>query len=143
MDKENIIGTPKESREIDIDLLELLMALKRKIVMIIIAGLLGAVLAGGLNFWFLTPQYRSSTIMYMRSNDTILTSLSDLQIGSQLTQDYKVIVTSRPVLQKVVDSLNLGYTYRDLKAKLSVENPKDTRILTITVQDEDPYMAKK
>ena len=71
-----------------------------------------------------------------------MTSLADLQIGSQLTEDYKVIVNSRPVLGEVIDSLALDMSYEQLLAKISIGNPTDTRILTVTVTDPDPYRAK-
>ena len=69
-------------------------------------------------------------MMYVLSKETTLTSLADLQIGSQLTQDYKVMITSRPVLQQVITDLNLEYDYEEFKEELIIENPKDTRIFT-------------
>jgi len=81
-------------------------------------------------------------MMYILSKETTLTSLADLQIGSQLTEDYKVIVNSRPVLGEVIDSLALDMSYEQLLAKVSIGNPTDTRILTVTVTDPDPYRAK-
>ncbi len=78
----------------------------------------------------------------MLSKETTLTSLADLQIGSQLTQDYKVLVGSRPVLQGVVDHMKLDMTYRELEKKLTIDNPNNTRILTLTIKDPNPYLAK-
>ena len=72
-----------------------------------------------------------------------MTSLADLQIGSQLTQDYKVLVSSRPVMEGVINHLKLDYSYKELAGKLTVENPQNTRILSLTVRDENPYMAKQ
>ena len=71
-----------------------------------------------------------------------LTSLADLQIGSQLTKDYEVIVKSRPILEDVIQSLGLTMGHRDLEKKISINNPADTRILSISVTDPDPVMAK-
>ncbi|MFR7668897.1 MAG: hypothetical protein ACLU00_10570 [Mediterraneibacter faecis] len=34
-------------------------------------------------------------------------------------------------------------TYKELKERITVENPSDTRILSITATDKDPEMAKK
>ena len=77
----------------------------------------------------LTPMYTSTSMMYAVSKETTLTSLADLQIGSQLTQDYKVIITSRPVLEEVIGDLDLNISYEILKSKISINNPADTRIL--------------
>ena len=74
--------------------------------------------------------------------ETTLTSLADLQIGSQLTKDYKIIVTSRRVLNQVIEEMELDLTYKDLVEKVTIDNPQDTRILSISVEDPDPSMAK-
>lgn len=128
--------------EIEIDLMELFLAFKRRIWLILAAAVLGMGVAGAFSKLALTPQYRSTAMLYILSKETTLTSLADLQIGSQLTQDYKVIVVSRPVLEEVIEKLNLELDYKQLAAKLEITNPKDTRILSITAQDADPKMAK-
>lgn len=133
----------QEEDEIEIDLLELLRALKKRIWIILVAAVLGGGIAGSFSKFVLVPQFQSTAMVYILSKETTLTSLADLQIGSQLTKDYKVIVVSRPVLEDVIDSLGLDLNYRELKKKLTIDNPADTRILSITAQDPDPYLAKK
>lgn len=128
---------------IEIDLLQLLLEFKKRIVMIALAMAVGGVLAGAFSMFAITPQYTSSAMVYILSKETTLTSLADLQIGSQLTQDYKVIATSRPVLQDVISHLSLDMTYEELGKKLTIDNPTNTRILTIQATDADPEMAKK
>ena len=72
-----------------------------------------------------------------------LSSIADLQIGSQLTKDYTVLTTSRDVLNKVIDNLDLKMNYRQLRANISIDNPADTRILTISVTNPNPEDAKR
>lgn len=133
---------PYEDDEIEIDLLELFLALKRRIWVILAAVIIGGGAAGAFSKLVLTPQYTSTAMVYILSKETTLTSLADLQIGSQLTKDYTVIVTSRPVLEEVLENLNLDLTYKELKTKITIDNPKDTRILSISAVDPDPQMAK-
>ena len=132
----------RDNDEMEIDLLQLFYALKKKIWFILAAMIIGGGLAGAYSKFLITPQYSSTSMMYILSKETTLTSLADLQIGSQLTKDYKVIVNSRPVLGEVIDSLALDMSYEQLLAKISIGNPTDTRILTVTVTDPDPYRAK-
>ena len=132
----------QESDELEIDVLQILRALKKKLWLIVLVTILFGGAAGAFSKYVLIPQYKSTTMIYIVSKETTLTSLADLQIGSQLTQDYKIIVTSRPVLQDVIDQLSLPLEYEDLKEKITIENPSNTRILTVTVQDSDPRMAK-
>lgn len=133
----------EEKEEIEIDLRELLFELKKRLWMIIVALILGIGIVGAGSAFLITPQYKSEAKLYILSKETTLTSLADLQIGSQLTQDYKVLVSSRPVMEGVINHLNLDYSYKELAGKLTVENPQNTRILSLTVRDENPYMAKQ
>lgn len=53
-----------------------------------------------------------------------------------------LIVTSRPVISEVIDKLKLDISYENMVSKITINNPNDTRILSITAQDPDPVMAK-
>ena len=128
--------------EIEIDLLELLREFRRRIWIILGVIVLFGGVAGAFSKFVLTPQFKSTAMVYILSKETTLTSLADLQIGSQLTKDYKIIVTSRRVLNQVIDEMELGLTYKDLKEKVTIDNPQDTRILSMSVEDPDPNMAK-
>lgn len=132
----------QDNDEIEIDLRELFFELKKKIWFIIAGLLIGAAVTGAYSKFLITPQYKSEAKLYVLSKETTLTSLADLQIGSQLTQDYKILVGSRPVLQGVVDHMNLDMSYRELAKKLEIDNPNNTRILTLTITDPNPYLAK-
>lgn len=129
--------------EVEIDLRELFYALKKRAVVILAAILAGALLAGIITKVFMTPMYNATSTMLVLTKETTLSSLADLQIGSQLTNDYSMLITSRTVLQEVVDDLNLDMTYKELKEVVSINNPSDTRILEITVTNKSPKMAKK
>ena len=128
--------------EIEIDLRAILLEWKKGWWMIAAALAAGVIVAVLFSKVVLSPVYRSSSMLYVLSKETTLTSLADLQMGTQLTQDYKVLVTSRPVLEEVAEELGLDMTYEDLQDGVSIDNPTDTRILTITVENRDPLMAK-
>lgn len=128
--------------EVEIDLLQLFRALKKRILWIVGAGVIMGGAFGLFSKFAITPQYTSTSMVYILSKETTLTSLADLQIGSQLTQDYKIIVTSCPVISEVIDKLKLDISYENMVSKITINNPNDTRILSITAQDPDPVMAK-
>lgn len=128
--------------EIEIDLKELLFEFKKKLWLILLAAIIGSGIAGAFSALVMKPQYTSSSMLYVLSKETTLTSLADLQIGTQLTNDYRVLVSSRPVLEVVIEELGLDMSYETLTGKLAISNPADTRILTLTVTDGDPVMAK-
>jgi capsular polysaccharide biosynthesis protein len=138
-----IVNNTVNEEDEEIDLFELYIEIKRRLWMLIVA----AVLCGSLGYlvsrFVLTPTYTSTSMIYVMTKETTLTSLADLQIGSQLTADYKVLVTSRTVLEDVIKKLSLQMDYVDLRRKISLENPQNTRILNISVLDTDPQRAKQ
>lgn len=127
----------------ELDLLQLLRECLRRWYLILLA----AVFFGGAAFAYFTymvkPTYESTAVLYIYSKETTLTSLTDLQIGSVLTEDYIVIVKSRPVMQQVVNNLNLPVSYKTLAGLIELKNPEDTRVLRITATYTDPETAKK
>ena len=132
----------EDDDEIEIDLLELFYALRHRWWAILLALVIGAGAAGVYTKKLIAPHYQSTSMVYVLSKETTLASLADLQIGSQLTKDYSVIIKSRPVLQEVIDKQNLDLTTDELGAMITIDNPKDTRILSITVEDIEPMRAK-
>lgn len=129
--------------EIEIDLREIFFAIKKWIWVIAAVSFLGGVVAFCYSKFAITPIYTAQNSMLVLTKETTLASLADLQMGSQLTSDYKVLATSRPVLEKVISNLKLNTTYDKLKLTITVTNPKDTRILNISVENANPELALK
>ncbi len=128
--------------EIEIDLLELFFALTAHWKSILISAVLAAAIAFGYRYYFVRPVYESNALLYVLTKSTSITSLADIQTGSNLTQDYLIVTKDRPVLEKVIDYLELPEDYEELEKKVEVENPNNTRFINIIVQDEDPERAK-
>lgn len=128
--------------EVEIDLREIFYALKAKILLILMVALIGACVAAAYTQFLMTPIYSSTSSMLVLSKETTLTSLADLQLGASLTSDYTVLITSTPVLEQVIENLNLDMTTEQLKDTVTINNPTDTRILEITVDNADSTLAK-
>lgn len=129
--------------EYEIDLLELLLVLRRNIVAIVICAMLGTVLAGVHAFFIATPLYSSTSQVYILTQSTSITSFADIQVGTSLAADYVELIKSRPVVEKVIDDMKMDITYEQMLQKMSVVNKDNTRILKITVTDPDPKLAMK
>lgn len=136
------MGKTHETDEMEIDLREVFFALKKRALIILAALVAGALIAGAYTKLLVTPMYSSTATMLVLSKDTTLTSIADLQLGTQLTNDYSVLITSRPVLEEVIDNLGLDMGYGSLKGAITLNNPSNTRILEITVQNSDPELAR-
>jgi len=132
-----------ENSEVEIDLKSLFIALLQKWKYIVFSAIFVGAVVALINQFVLIPQYSSTSELYVLSKSTSLTSLADIQMGSSLTQDYLIVVKGRTVVNEVNKKLNLQMTYKELLEKVTVTNPSDTRILYITVKDEDPERAKE
>lgn len=137
-----MVRTDNRKYEDEIDLLELFKEFRKHIAVILLMTFLGGAIGGCISKFIITPKYQSTALVYIVSKETTLTSLADLQIGSQLTNDYSYIVKSRPVLEQVIGSLGLNLSVRELRNKLTVTNPANTRILEISILDPDPVLSK-
>lgn len=136
------MGT-NQIQEDEIDLLELFRVLISKLGIIILSGVLFALVGIVGTKLFITPKYESVTKMYVltqQNSDTVTNS--DLQTSTLLTKDYAELIKSRTVLEGVITNLGLDLTYNGLLSKIEVGTTTDTRIITIKVTDEDPFVAK-
>ena len=91
--------------EIEIDLREIFGLFLRRIKLLILCGLIGALAAGGVTKFAITPQYTATSMIFILTKTTSVTSLADIQLGSELTSDFLLLATSRPTLEKVIDEL--------------------------------------
>ena len=136
----------KENKEIAIDVVQLFKILWKKKIAIILTAIVAAVLAFGVSSFVLTPEYSSTTRIYVvnrnQSENAGLTN-QDLQAGSYLVKDYKEIILSQDVLEKVISNLKLEQTGKGLSKKIQVTVPVDTRIVSIVVKDDQPEEASR
>ena len=128
--------------EIEIDLGALFFELLAHWKMIMLSAVLVGAMGLVISVFLITPQYQSTSELYVLSKSTSITSLADIQMGTNLTNDYMVVVKGRPVLEQVISNLGLEETYREVSEKVSLNNPSDSRILQITVTDPNPDRAK-
>lgn len=131
----------QEANTIEIDVLSLLRTIWRKKFLILLTAILTTGLAFAYSAFLATPQYDSTTRLYVvnqsSDNGAVITT-QDLQAGSFLVKDYKEIILSQDVLKNVTTILGIT---EDVKDKITVTIPTDTRILSITVRDSDPNQA--
>lgn len=136
------VPLPDAEDEMEIDLLDLAYVLLDKIHYIILCLLAGAVLLNAFSFFCIRPTYQATAKMYVvsASNDSVV-DLTDLNIGTSLTSDYEQLMLSYPVLDQVIDELDLDMETEDLAQMVTLENPQDTRILNVTATSTDPVEA--
>ena len=99
----------KENKEIAIDIVQLFKILWKKKIAIILTAIVAAVLAFGVSSFVLTPEYSSTTRIYVvnrnQSEKAGLTN-QDLQAGTYLVKDYKEIILRKMYWRKSFQILN-------------------------------------
>lgn len=132
------------NEEIQIDIKEIFQVFIKKAWIIIFVGIVCALGTGLYSSYVMNPIYTSSTKIYVinRQNKGT-TTYADLQTGTQLTMDYKILVLSRSVTEQVISNLNLNMTHNELISSITVNIPQNTRILEIFVRNKDPEVARK
>ena len=131
----------KPDTEDTIDLMELARVLLRRGWALVLALVIGASAAGFFTKLFVTPQYQATSMIYVYSKSTSITSLADLQIGSQLAVDFQIVATTREVMESVIESVGLSTTYDKLLDTIDITNPSGSHILEIKVKNPDPQLA--
>lgn len=132
----------KKNDEIEIDLLEVFHILISRIWLILGAGIFLALVGFAVSRFIITPTYKSTTKIYiLNKSESQSVTYSDVQMGTQLTKDYAELISSRYVLEEVIQMLSLEEDYDELRDMVSVDTPADTRIVSITVENTDPIQA--
>ena len=131
--------------EKEIDLLALFRALLKRWQMILLVAMCGAVLMLNYTEYMVKPKYTSTTKVYIMTkynSESSSVTTSDLSISAQFTEDYMDLVTSRTVIEGVISTLDLDYSYERLSKSVSASaTSNSSRILNISVVDSDPKLA--
>lgn len=133
----------RTEEETEIDLIDLAWTLLDKIHYIVLCFLIGAVIMNAYSYFLVRPTYKSTAKMYVVSTSkNSVVDLNALNIGTSLTSDYEQLMLSYPVLEQVINKLNLNMDSDTLAKMITLENPTDTRILNINVTSTDPKNAR-
>ena len=138
----NVVVENPGSDDTEIDLVELFYVFLNRIWLLVICMAIGGAAAFAWTACFIKPVYKTSAEIYVvsASNNSVV-NLTDLQIGNTVKTDYMELMLSRPVLEKVIESLNVNKTVSQIRSMVSITNKTDTRILQITATSTDPQLA--
>lgn len=126
-----------------ISLKEVFAALKKRIILILSITIIAVTLSGVISYYLLTPIYSASTqiLVNQEKSERINYSAADVQTNLQLINTYNVIIKSPVILDEVIKELNLNLSAKQLNERITVGSEKDSQVVNISVQNEDPKMA--
>ncbi len=130
--------------EQELDLRDLWRMVANRWELIVVIPLVAMLISAAISVFLITPQYQSSaTLLVLKQQPEQSLQFTDLQISRQLVQTYREIARSRRILENVIDSLNLDYSYGQLREKVEVTAVQNTEVIHITVTDPDPRLARR
>jgi capsular exopolysaccharide synthesis family protein len=130
-----------ETRSVSDDLRHYIIILRHWAWLLVLAS----VLVGGVAYFLtkrMTPVYQASTTMLINeAPSTRSTDYTSIMTSERLAQTYAQLITTQPVLDDVVNRLQLGIIASELKGMINVSPVQDTQLLLVKVKDTIPVRA--
>ncbi|MBQ3150425.1 MAG: hypothetical protein IJB86_04180 [Clostridia bacterium] len=134
----------------DFDIIQIAKLLLRKAWMIALCAVLAVVIGISCAFFFVTPKYSSSVMLYVNNRSTSASvekiaaglSSSDLSVAQSLVDTYIVILRTRTTLNEVIKKAGVDLSYEQVNEMISAESVNSTEVFSITVTSENPETAQ-
>ena len=137
----------EKNQSVEIDLQRLIGALLEKIWMIVALTVLGAVVAGVISIYFITPQYKAAAKFYVNNNDLSVGDLTinnnDLVTSRGLVTSYIVILKTRESLTDIIDYAGVDRSVSQVRGMISASAVDETEIFEVVVTSPDPQEAER
>ena len=127
-----------------IDLREYFGIIRKRSKLILAITSVAVIVSAIVSFFMLSPVYEANTTLIVNRNEKSESQTmtgDEFNVTQKLAVTYGKIITSRTVLDEVIDTLNLDMDYDQLVGKINVSAVSDTQIISVTVQDTNPKKA--
>ena len=105
----------------------------------IVGFIILAVFVSGAVLLYLPPSYSASATLMIEPSDKLNASeYTAIMTSERLALTYRQILTSRPVLEQVIEELGLQISVEELTKKVTVQNISNTRLIRVTVTNASP-----
>ena len=134
----------------DFDIIQIAKLLLRKAWIIALCAVLAVAIGISAAFFFVTPKYSSSVMLYVNNRSTSASvekiaaglSSSDLSVAQSLVETYIVILRTRNTLNEVIEKSGVNCSYEDLNEMITAEAVNGTEVFSVTVTSEDPEASR-
>lgn len=132
-----------------ISVMDIISLLLKRIKILIAALLIGAVLAFGYTYFFITPKYTSSVNMYvdngyteaMIQSGTPVINTGALAASQELVDIYAVLLNDRTFLTSVAEELDGRVSVSQLSHAISVKSVNGTVVMNISATTSSPQLS--
>ena len=138
----------------ELDIIEILYALKKKLKYIIATVIIFAVAGLIYSKFLVTPMYRASTtfVLSKSTDNTTNTQINgnidseaitqnDVTLNSKLVSTYSVIIKSKTIAKEVINTLGLNMSVDEFISNVTATSKDDTELIEITVSNEDSKLS--
>ncbi len=126
-----------------IDLIRILMAMLKKLWLIVLSVILCGGIAFGYTYYYIEPLYQTTAQFYVNNRSVDLggaqvdITSGDISTSNSLHATYSAILKTRTVLEAVIERGNLTYSYDQLYDMISSSSISSTAIFTVTVTSKN------
>lgn len=127
-----------------ISLKEIFEIIKKRLVLIISLTIGAAIIAAGISYFLLTPQYENSSQFLVNQTNTSSeqqVTQAEVRTNIELINTYNVIIKSPRILDEVIKELNLNMSSGQLSQEITVNSAENSQVVTVTAKDADPALA--
>src|SRR5699024_6470410 len=98
-------------------------------------------LAAAYTFFFVTPQYESTSkiVVNQTQNTGQAITNTDIQTNLNLINTYQSIIREPIILEDVIEMTDSNLTVSQLRNKITVQTQNNSLVFGVTVSDESPY----
>lgn len=135
----------------EISLREIFEVLVKWRVMIVVLTITAVISSGFFTKYFITPIYRSNAVLMVTHADTqtVVRSENDLEdVVGQVSRPQEMNLNTyagqfknEALLERVIQKLGLKYSARTLAGLIKTSVVRDTRLIEVAVEHNDPYTA--
>ena len=135
----------EQEKYIEIDLMQLLTAIWRKLWIVVLAAVFTAAAVFGFTYFAITPVYQAESMLYVNNNksaaDSQTISAADLTAAQSLTETFTVVLNSRAVLEETAKQAGFKESIKQLSSMITSSSVNETEMIRITVSSTDPKEA--
>ncbi|MBC1457757.1 YveK family protein [Listeria newyorkensis] len=129
----------------EVSLVNIFNIVRKKIIIALIIAIVSTSLVGVAGFQFMAPKYDASVQLLI--NPKVVNSETgtyrSTDSNTQLVNTYNVILRSKVILSDVIERLDLQMSVSGLREMTSIQSEKESKVISIHVQHEDPEQAKE
>ena len=126
-----------------LDARKIFSILKQYAILIFSLGILTAIVAGVITYYFITPMYQSSIQILVSQEIAETQELAERNIRTdlQLVNTYSELIKSPLILDQVSAELAMAGREQELSNQISVNAMDDSQVITINVRDASQRKA--